>query len=138
MKHMKFVIYGVASVQIWSLGTGIFYLISEKYGQGIFGVTLGVIGLFLVIKTFMNMEKRHKNGQKIVEASRNLLRDLGFQWNFAYSQSPQTGNATGSNFPNTVVAGGGVASGAGLQAINFPAAVSQSAGAGIAGSDQHL
>jgi len=69
---------------------------------------------------------------QIVEASRNLLRDLGFQWNFSYSMSPQTGNATGANFPNTVVAGGGVASGSGLQAINFPAAVSNSAGAGIA------
>jgi type IV pilus assembly protein PilQ len=69
---------------------------------------------------------------QIVEASRNLLRDLGFQWNFNYSASPQTGNAPSSVFPNTVVAGGAAASQTGLQAINFPAAVSETTGAGIA------
>jgi len=69
---------------------------------------------------------------QIVEAARNLLRDLGFQWNFSYSQSPQTGNATGNNFPNSIVVGGAAASGAGLQAINFPAAIGANSGSGIA------
>ena len=69
---------------------------------------------------------------QIVEAARNMLRDLGFQWNFSYSESPQTGNPTGVNFPNTIVAGGAAASGAGLQAVNFPAAISSSAGASVA------
>ena len=69
---------------------------------------------------------------QIVEASRSLLRDLGFQWNFSYSMSPQTGNPTGLNFPNTVVVGGGASSASGLQAVNFPAAISNDAGSSIA------
>lgn len=43
---------------------------------------------------------------QIVEASRNLLRDLGFQWNYQFNRGPQFGNATGDNFPNTVSLGG--------------------------------
>jgi type IV pilus assembly protein PilQ len=43
---------------------------------------------------------------QIVEATRNLLRDIGSQLGFNYIQSPQTGNATGSNFPNSVQFGG--------------------------------
>jgi type IV pilus assembly protein PilQ len=69
---------------------------------------------------------------QIVEASRSLLRDLGFQWNFSYSMSPQTGNPTGVNFPNTVVVGGGASSASGLQAVNFPAVLDANAGASIA------
>jgi type IV pilus assembly protein PilQ len=38
---------------------------------------------------------------QIVEGNRSMLRDLGFQWNFSHVQSPQTGNATGLNFPNS-------------------------------------
>jgi type IV pilus assembly protein PilQ len=69
---------------------------------------------------------------QIVEASRSLLRDLGFQWNFSYSMSPQTGNPTGLNFPNSVVVGGGASSASGLQAVNFPAAIAQDSGSAIA------
>jgi type IV pilus assembly protein PilQ len=43
---------------------------------------------------------------QIVEATRNLLRDIGSQLGFNYIQSPQTGNATGSSFPNSVQFGG--------------------------------
>jgi type IV pilus secretin PilQ/predicted competence protein len=43
---------------------------------------------------------------QIVEATRNLLRDIGSQLGFNYVQSPQTGNATGSNFPNSIQLGG--------------------------------
>ncbi len=39
---------------------------------------------------------------QIVEAQRNLLRDLGFQWNYSYTASPETGNSTGLVFPNSV------------------------------------
>ncbi len=69
---------------------------------------------------------------QIVEASRNLLRDLGFQWNFSYSMSAQTGNPTGLNFPNSVVVGGAASSASGLQAINFPAAIASDSGSAIA------
>jgi type IV pilus assembly protein PilQ len=34
------------------------------------------------------------------------LRDIGSQLGFNYVQSPQTGNATGSNFPNSIQLGG--------------------------------
>ncbi len=43
---------------------------------------------------------------QIVEATRNLLRDIGSQLGFNFIQSPQTGNATGSSFPNSVQIGG--------------------------------
>ena len=69
---------------------------------------------------------------QVVEASRSILRDLGFQWNFSLSQSPATGNATGLNFPNSIVAGGGATSGNGAQAVNFPAALGANAGSAIA------
>jgi len=62
---------------------------------------------------------------QIVEGSRGILRDLGFQWNFQYIASPATGNATGLNFPNSIIGGGDV-SGAGPAdpnntLISFPA-----------------
>ena len=69
---------------------------------------------------------------QIVEGSRNVLRDLGFQWNFTYIKSPETGNATGLNFPNTVAFGGsaspktlsaGGVSGPLGTAVNFPAVI---------------
>ncbi|MCB0325652.1 MAG: type IV pilus secretin PilQ [Bdellovibrionales bacterium] len=69
---------------------------------------------------------------QIVEANRNILRDLGFQWNFQYTRSPGTGNATGYNFPNSVAVGGGTADGSGnLQAVNFPAAITDAAGSAV-------
>jgi type IV pilus assembly protein PilQ len=76
---------------------------------------------------------------QIVEAQRNILRDLGFQWNLAYSASPETGNATGYNFPNSVVVGGSArgtmagpgATGVVTPAVNFPAAITDTAGSAI-------
>jgi len=50
---------------------------------------------------------------QIVEASRTLVRDLGSQFGFRYIQSPETGNATGDNFPNAVDLGGSFANPAG-------------------------
>lgn len=46
---------------------------------------------------------------QIVEASRSLARDLGSELGFQYVQSPETGNSTGKNFPNTINFGGSVA-----------------------------
>lgn len=65
---------------------------------------------------------------QIVEAKRNLLRDLGAQLGFSYVRSPATGNATGSNFPNSIDIGGGLP---GNVASSFPAAVSLNAGSAI-------
>lgn len=69
---------------------------------------------------------------QIVEGTRTILRDLGFQWNFSHIQSPATGNATGVNFPNTVNVGGGTSDGENTWAVNFPsAAVGPNAGSAI-------
>lgn len=64
---------------------------------------------------------------QIVEATRGILRDLGFQWNFTYIQSPETGNATGMNFPNSIAWGGNGPDG---NAVNFPATNVGETGAG--------
>lgn len=66
---------------------------------------------------------------QIVEAQRNILRDLGFQWNFQYVQSPATGNATGYNFPNSIAVSGSADEGG--NTVNFPAAITDAAGAAI-------
>ena len=67
---------------------------------------------------------------QIVEASRNLTRDLGSELGFQYIQSPSTGNGTGMNFPSAVSVGGTLANN-GLGASAFPAAVSATAGSAV-------
>ena len=58
---------------------------------------------------------------QIVEGQRTILRDLGFQWNYSYIQSPETGNATGLVFPNSIAIGGTEQGAAGNDwAVNFP------------------
>ena len=57
---------------------------------------------------------------QIVEASRRMERDLGAELGFAYVQSPETGNATGSNFPNTINIGGSSTQGGPNTASFFP------------------
>lgn len=57
---------------------------------------------------------------QIVESSRNIVRDLGFQWSFSESHDPSTGNATGLNFPNSINVNG--SAGVGNQISNFGAA----------------
>ena len=54
---------------------------------------------------------------QIVEANRNINRDLGAELGFQYVQSVETGNATGKNFPNSVNIGG---SGDGGNFSSFP------------------
>lgn len=67
---------------------------------------------------------------QIVEANRSLLRDLGSELGFSYIQSPETGNATGKNFPNSVNIGGSLRTD-GNSLASFPAAVGASAGSAI-------
>ncbi len=43
---------------------------------------------------------------QIVEASRSFIRELGSQLGFFYIRSPETGNPTGFNFPNSIEIGG--------------------------------
>jgi type IV pilus secretin PilQ/predicted competence protein len=59
---------------------------------------------------------------QIIEANRSFLRDLGSQLGFSFIQSPETGNATGFNFPNSVKIGGGIPNS--TNASNFPATIS--------------
>lgn len=58
---------------------------------------------------------------QIVEASRTLLRDLGSEVGFTFVQSPETGNATGYNFPNAIGISGSATGGAEGVGVNFPA-----------------
>ena len=59
---------------------------------------------------------------QIIEANRSFLRDLGSQLGFSFIQSPETGNATGYNFPNSVKIGGGLPNSTNV--TNFPASIS--------------
>lgn len=45
---------------------------------------------------------------RIVEATKNFSRSLGIAWDFGYEASPENGNTTGLQFPNTIDADGGV------------------------------
>lgn len=65
---------------------------------------------------------------QIIEARRNLLRDLGTELGFRYVRSPELGNATGYNFPNSVDVGGSLPGGA---ASSFPASVGAAAGSAV-------
>ncbi len=59
---------------------------------------------------------------QIVEANRSFLRDLGSEFGFDFIRSPETGNATGYNFPNSVSIGGSQAD-SGNSGSSFPASV---------------
>ena len=67
---------------------------------------------------------------QIVEAGRNLTRDLGSELGFQYIQSPATGNGTGLNFPSAISVGGTMANN-GIGASAFPAAISATAGSAV-------
>lgn len=66
---------------------------------------------------------------EIVEARRNILRDLGNELGFQFIQSPATGNATHWNFPNSVSVGGSAAPG--NTGSNFPAAIGAASGSAV-------
>jgi type IV pilus assembly protein PilQ len=63
---------------------------------------------------------------QIVEAKRNLTRELGSELGFQYIQSPSTGNGTGLNFPSAVAIGGSAGPGP-ITASSFPAVAGASA-----------
>lgn len=63
---------------------------------------------------------------QIVEASRSIFRDLGSQLGFSFIQSPETGNATGFNFPNSIKLGGGIPNSA--SASSFPVPITANDG----------
>jgi type IV pilus assembly protein PilQ len=75
---------------------------------------------------------------RIVEANLTFNRQLGIQWGGNYNASPQYGNATGLQFPNSIGVTGGpsmgaVASGNGNYLVNMPAAAGAGTGGGAIG-----
>jgi len=68
---------------------------------------------------------------QIVEAQRSFLRDLGSEIGFSFIRSPETGNATGYNFPNAINVGGSVDGSAPGVGSSFPASTELTAGSAI-------
>lgn len=71
---------------------------------------------------------------QIVEASRNLSRQLGSELGFQYIQSPATGNGTGLNFPAAISVGGSAITQAAAGAATGGAATAVSSATNITGS----
>jgi len=72
----------------------------------------------------------------IVTANENLIRDLGIQWGYQFTASPETGNPTGVNFPGRFGVGGASpplnAGTGGVPFIaDFPASVTAGSGSAI-------
>ena len=70
---------------------------------------------------------------QIVEAKRDLTRQLGAELGFQYIQSPATGNGTGLNFPSSIAVGGSVdpATPGSILGSAFPVAISNTAGSAV-------
>ena len=66
---------------------------------------------------------------QIVEATRSFSRALGAELGFTYIQSPETGNATGYNFPNSIEVAGSVTDGG--VGSSFPVAVAETGGSAV-------
>lgn len=66
---------------------------------------------------------------QIVEANRSLIRELGSELGFRYVRSPEFGNATDYNFPNSIDVGGTV--GDGGAASSFPVGVDSATGSAV-------
>jgi type IV pilus secretin PilQ/predicted competence protein len=74
---------------------------------------------------------------QIVEANKNFVRELGAELGFYYLRTPETGNALGYNFPNSVEIGGSAAGANGpLPGVvsSFPAGIQSSAVSMLFGS----
>jgi type IV pilus assembly protein PilQ len=56
----------------------------------------------------------------IVEATAEMIRDLGIQWGYTYKAGPETGNAPGVNFPGRINSGGVLAGGKNSPATTVP------------------
>jgi len=70
---------------------------------------------------------------QIVEAKRDLTRQLGAELGFQYIQSPATGNGTGLNFPAAIAVGGSVdpTTPGSILGSAFPVAISNTAGSAV-------
>jgi len=70
---------------------------------------------------------------QIIEASRNLSRQLGSELGFQYIQSPATGNGTGLNFPSAIAVGGSAdpKTNGSITGSAFPVASSATLGAAV-------
>jgi type IV pilus secretin PilQ/predicted competence protein len=70
---------------------------------------------------------------QIVEAKRDLTRQLGAELGFQYIQSPATGNGTGLNFPASIAVGGSVdpTTPGSILGSAFPVAVANTAGSAV-------
>ena len=74
---------------------------------------------------------------QIVEANKNFVRELGAELGFYYLRTPETGNALGYNFPNSVEIGGSAAGANGpIPGVvsSFPAGIQSSAVSMLFGS----
>jgi type IV pilus assembly protein PilQ len=70
---------------------------------------------------------------QIIEANRNLSRQLGAELGFQYIQSPATGNGTGLNFPSAIAVGGSAdpTNASSITGSAFPVASSASLGSAV-------
>jgi type IV pilus secretin PilQ/predicted competence protein len=70
---------------------------------------------------------------QIIEANRNLSRELGAELGFQYIQSPATGNGTGLNFPSAIAVGGSAdpSNSSSITGSAFPVASSASLGSAV-------
>jgi type IV pilus secretin PilQ/predicted competence protein len=70
---------------------------------------------------------------QIIEANRNLSRELGAELGFQYIQSPATGNGTGLNFPSAIAVGGSAdpANSSSITGSAFPVSSSAALGSAV-------
>jgi type IV pilus assembly protein PilQ len=100
-------------------------------------IARGIADAEELIKQFDTQTPQVLIEANIVEATDDLIRDLGIQWGYTYKASPETGNATGVNFPGRILGTGVLAGGKNSPAgtipfiADFPAA-NVAAGAGTA------
>ena len=100
-------------------------------------IARGIADAEELIKQFDTQTPQVLIEANIVEATDDLIRDLGIQWGYTYKASPETGNATGVNFPGRILGTGVLAGGKNSPAgtipfiADFPAAT-VGAGAGTA------
>jgi type IV pilus assembly protein PilQ len=100
-------------------------------------IARGIADAEELIKNFDTQTPQVLIEANIVEATDDLIRDLGIQWGYTYKASPETGNATGVNFPGRIVGTGVLAGGKNSPAgaipfiADFPAAA-VTGGAGTA------
>ena len=92
-------------------------------------IARGITDAEELIKNFDTQTPQVLIEANIVEATDDLIRDLGIQWGYTYKASPETGNATGVNFPGRVLGTGVLTGGKNSPAgpvpfiADFPAAL---------------